>query len=49
MLFIEYDVNTKGEIEVVASINAVEEEGKDPEGEAWMAGVQRTRTKAWAA
>ena len=37
MLFIEYDVNTDGEIELVALINAVEEDDEDPDGEAWMA------------
>lgn len=37
MLFIEYDVNNDGEIELVALINAVEEDGQDPEGEAWLA------------
>ena len=34
MLFIEYDVNQDGEIEIVALINVVEEDGQDPEGEA---------------
>lgn len=37
MLFIEYDVNTAGEIELVALVNAVEEDGHDPEGTAWLA------------
>jgi hypothetical protein len=37
LLFIEYDVNSEGEIELVALINAVEENGQDPEGEAWLA------------
>jgi len=37
MLFIEYDVNPQGEIELVALINAVEEDGQDPDGEAWLA------------
>ena len=37
MLFIEYDVNPEGEIELVALINAIEEDGQDPDGEAWMA------------
>ena len=37
MLFIEYDVNTAGEIELVALVNAVEEDGQDPEGMAWLA------------
>ena len=36
MLFIEYDVTPNGEIELVALINAVEEEGQDPDGSAWM-------------
>ena len=42
MLFIEYDVDPDGEIEVVALINAVEEEGRDPGGEAWLTWRQRT-------
>jgi hypothetical protein len=37
LLFIEYDVNNDGEIELVALINAVEENGQDPDGEAWLA------------
>ncbi len=37
MLFIEYDVTSDGEIELVALINAVEEDGQDPDGEAWLA------------
>ncbi|HLI73246.1 MAG TPA: hypothetical protein VKU86_05150 [Acidimicrobiales bacterium] len=37
MLFIEYDVNAAGEIELVALVNAVEEAGEDPDGEAWRA------------
>ncbi len=37
MLFIEYDVNTAGEIELVALVNAVEEDGQDPDGTAWLA------------
>lgn len=37
MLFIEYDVNLQGEIELVALINAIEEDGQDPDGEAWLA------------
>lgn len=37
MLFIEYDVKEDGEIELVALINAVEEDGEDPDGEAWLA------------
>ena len=37
MLFIEYDVNPEGEIEIVALINAIEENGQDPDGDAWMA------------
>lgn len=37
MLFIEYDVNPEGAIEIVALINAIEEDGQDPDGEAWMA------------
>ena len=37
MLFIEYDVTVEGEIQLVALINAVEEDAADPDGEAWMA------------
>lgn len=36
MLFIEYDVNSDGEIELVALINAVEEDDQDPDGKAWL-------------
>ena len=41
MLFIEYDVNGQGEIELVALVNATEEDGEDTDGEAWM-GWRRT-------
>ena len=37
MLFIEYDVDPEGTIELVALIDAVEEDGQDPDGEAWLA------------
>ena len=37
MLCIEYDVNGEGEIELVALVNAVDEDGLDPRGEAWLA------------
>jgi hypothetical protein len=37
MLFVEYDVTANGEIELVALINATDEEGEDPDGQAWMA------------
>ncbi len=36
-LAIEYDVTPDGEIELVALINAVEEDDDDPDGEAWLA------------
>lgn len=36
MLFIEYDVTPTGEIELVALINAVEENGDDIDGSDWM-------------
>jgi hypothetical protein len=36
MLFVEYDVRSDGTIEVVGLINAIEENGDDPGGEAWM-------------
>jgi len=36
MLFIEYDVHEDGEIELVALINAIEEDGQDSEGKAWL-------------
>jgi hypothetical protein len=37
MLAIEYDVTSQGEIQLVALINATEENGDDPGGEAWLA------------
>ena len=37
MLFIEYDVDEGGTIEIVALINAIEEDGLDNDGEAWLA------------
>ena len=37
MLFIEYDVTPDGSIELVALINAVEEDGADADGTDWMA------------
>ncbi len=37
MLVIEYDVTPEGVVELVAFINAVEEDGGDPDGEDWMA------------
>lgn len=36
MLAVEYDVTSDGLVELVALINAVDEEGSDPEGEAWL-------------
>jgi hypothetical protein len=36
MLFIEYDVDAQGQIELVALINAVEEQGLDEDGSAWL-------------
>ena len=36
MLFIEYDVTPEGEIKLVALVNAVEEDGEDDDGTAWM-------------
>jgi len=36
-LAIEYDVTPEGVIELVGLINAVEEDGSDPDGEAWLA------------
>ncbi len=35
-LAIEYDVTPDGEIELVALINAVDEDGDDPDGEVWL-------------
>ena len=47
LLFIEYDVHPSGEIELVALINAVEEDGQDPDGAAWLtwrsSGIRRRR------
>jgi hypothetical protein len=37
LLFIEYDVTPDGSIELVALINAVEENGADVDGTDWMA------------
>ena len=37
MLFIEYDVGDDGTIELVALVDAVEEDGADPDGAAWLA------------
>ncbi len=37
MLFIEYDVRADGLVELVALVNAVEADGLDPDGEAWLA------------
>jgi hypothetical protein len=36
MLFIEYDVHPDGEIELVALVNAVDEDGDDPDGSSWL-------------
>jgi hypothetical protein len=36
VLFIEYDVTPDGEVELVALVNAVEENGEDDDGSAWM-------------
>ncbi len=36
MLFIEYDVDGDGQIELVALINAIEGDGQDPDGQAWL-------------
>jgi hypothetical protein len=37
LLFIEYDVNSDGTVEVIALVNAVEEHDQDPDGSAWLA------------
>ena len=37
MLFVEYDVRPDGEIELVALVNAVDEDGQDPDGSSWLA------------
>ena len=36
MLFTEYDVSPAGEIDLVALVNAVDEDASDPDGSAWM-------------
>ena len=36
MLVVEYDVDADGLVELVALINAVDEDGSDPQGEAWL-------------
>jgi hypothetical protein len=35
-LFIEYDVHPDGEIELVALVNAVDEDRYDPDGSSWL-------------
>ena len=37
MLCIEYDVASDGKVELVALVNAVDEDGNDADGSAWMA------------
>ena len=37
VLFIEYDVDPDGKVELVGLINAVEENGEDPDGRHWKA------------
>lgn len=37
VLAIEYDVTADGVIELVALVNALDEEGTDPDGDAWLA------------
>jgi hypothetical protein len=36
MLFLEYDVLAGGDIELVALVNAVDEDGLDPDGSSWL-------------
>jgi hypothetical protein len=36
LFFIEYDVDGEGQIELVALINAIEDDGQDPDGQAWL-------------
>jgi hypothetical protein len=36
VLFVEYDVHPDGEIELVALVNAVDEDGHDPDGSSWL-------------
>ncbi len=43
MLFIEYDVAENGEIELVALINAVEQDGEDPDGDGMDGVASRAR------
>jgi len=47
VLFIEYDVGEDGAVELVALVNAVEEDDADPDGAAWMA-WRRTHEDAGA-
>jgi len=47
LLFIEYDVHDDGAIELVALINAVEEEGQDPDGQAWLAWRSTHDDEGW--
>ena len=36
MLFIEYDVHPDGEVELIALVNAIDEDGTDPDGSVWL-------------
>jgi hypothetical protein len=36
MLFIEYDVRPDGVIDLVALVNAIDEDGHDPDGSSWL-------------
>jgi hypothetical protein len=47
VLFIEYDVDEQGEISLVALVNAQEQDGEDPDGEAWMAWRRTHGDEGW--
>ncbi len=47
MLAIEYDVDERGEIELVALVNAVEENGEDPDGEHWLVWRRSFEDEGW--
>jgi hypothetical protein len=47
VLFIEYDVDERGEISLVALVNAEERNGEDPDGEAWMVWRRSHEDEGW--
>jgi len=49
VLFIEYDVTADGTIELVALVNAVEEDGQDDDGATWLAWRASHEDAGWVA